>query len=303
VEDAFRWQPHPEIWALLLGVLGLGVYAVRRIGPSACAPGEVVATRSQKAWFAAGLVTLWVSTDWPVHDVSEEYLYFVHMIQHLLLSFVVVPMFLLATPTWLARMVVGSDGGGTYRVLRRLTRVVPATLLFNAVVVFSHWPAVVNQSATNGVLHYGVHVLVVSTAFLMWMGVCGPLPELRFPLGAQMPYLFLQSIIPTVPAGWLTFAEGVVYEAYDKPFRLWNVSLAYDQQMAGMIMKVVGGLFLWSVIGLLFIRFVQASEHGDRARGVPLDRRAPSEAVLTWADVEAELATAPPAPPDRTSSG
>jgi putative membrane protein len=298
VEDAFRWQPHPEIWALVLGVLALGVYAVRRVGPSACAPDEVVATRSQKAWFVAALVTLWVSTDWPMHDVAEEYLYFVHMIQHLLLSFVVVPMFLLATPTWLARMVVGS--GRTYSVVRSLTRVVPATLLFNAVVVFSHWPAVVNQSVTNGLLHYGVHALVVSTAFLMWMGVCGPLPELRFPLGAQMPYLFLQSIIPTVPAGWLTFAEGVVYKSYDHSFRLWGISLPYDQQMAGMIMKVVGGLFLWTVIGLLFIRFVQTSEHGDRARGMRLDRRAPEEAVLTWADVERELATAPPAPPERT---
>ena len=26
-----------------------------------------------------------------------------------------------------------------------------------------------------------------------------------------MLYLFLMSIVPTVPAGWLTFAEGIVY--------------------------------------------------------------------------------------------
>lgn len=295
MEDAFRWQPHPEIWVLVLGIAALGVYAVKRIGPSATLPEEIIATRAQKAWFVAGLVTLWVSVDWPMHDIAEEYLYFVHMIQHLLLSFVVVPMFLLATPTWLARMVIGSGRG--YSVLRRLTRVVPASILFNGVVVFSHWPTVVNQSATNGILHYGVHALVVTTATLMWMGVCGPLPELRFSLGVQMPYLFLQSIIPTVPAGWLTFAEGVVYKAYDEPFRLWGVSIQNDQQMAGMIMKVVGGMFLWTIIGILFIRFVQASEHGDsdRTRGVPLDRRAPDDAVLTWAEVERELATAPPA--------
>jgi hypothetical protein len=63
-----------------------------------------------------------------------------------------------------------------------------------------------------------------------------------------------------------------------------------------MIMKVVGGSYLWILIAILFGRFVQASEHGDRARGVPLDRRAPAEDLLTWADVERELATAPPAP-------
>jgi putative membrane protein len=293
-EDAFRWQPHPEIWVLVAGIAALGVYAVRRIGPAASLPGEVVATRAQKAWFVAALLTLWVAIDWPMHDIAEEYLYFVHMIQHLLLSFVVVPMFLLATPTWLARMVIGT--GRTYSLLRWITRLLPATLLFNAVVAFSHWPQIVNNVVTNGTLHYGVHVLVVGSALVMWMPVCGPLPELRFSLGVQMPYLFLQSIIPTGPAAVLTWAEGVVYRSYDHTFRLWGVSVQNDQQLAGMIMKVVGGTYLWILIAVLFVRFVQASEHSDRARGVPLDRRAPESAVLTWAEVEKELSTAPPAP-------
>jgi putative membrane protein len=294
VEEPFRFQPHPEIWVLIAGIVALAVYAVRRIGPTATHDDEVIATAGQKRWFAAAVLTLWVAIDWPMHDVAEEYLYFVHMIQHLLLSFVVAPMFLLATPTWLARTIVGS--GVPYRVLRRMTRLIPATLLFNAVVVFSHWPAVVNNVVTNGPLHYGVHVLVFFSALIMWMGVCGPLGELRFPLGVQMPYLFLQSIIPTVPAGWLTFADGVVYTSYDRTYRMWGLSVQYDQQLAGMIMKVVGGMYLWTLIAILFVRFAQASEHGDRVRGIQLDRRAPAEDVLTWADVEKQLATAPPAP-------
>ena len=43
----------------------------------------------------------------------------------------------------------------------------------------------------------------------MWMPVCGPFPELRISYGGKMIYLFLQSVVPTVPAGWLTFADGV----------------------------------------------------------------------------------------------
>ncbi len=58
----------------------------------------------------------------------------------------------------------------------------------------------------------------------MWMPVCGPVPELRLSLPGQMIYLFLMSIVPTVPAAWLTFAEGVVYSAYDIPERLWGIS-------------------------------------------------------------------------------
>lgn len=296
-EHPFRYQPHPEIWVLILGIAALWVYAIKKVGPAATHDDEVVVTRGQIGWFVAALVALWLAIDWPMHDIAEEYLYFVHMIQHLLLSFVVPPMLLLATPVWLARMVIGKGLG--YRLLKKMTRLVPATLFFNLVVVFSHWPAVVNNVVNNGPLHYGVHVLVLCSALVMWMPVAGPLPELRFSLGVQMPYLFLQSIIPTVPAGWLTFAEGVVYKSYDHTYRLWGISVVNDQQLAGMTMKVVGGFYLWTLITVLFVRFVHASEHDDRARGVPLDRRAPEEAVLTWADVERELATAPPAPTER----
>ena len=63
-----------------------------------------------------------------------------------------------------------------------------------------------------------------------------------------MLYLFLMSIVPTVPAGWLTFAEGVVYEAYETDDALWGISPVDDQQAAGAVMKVIGGFYLWTVI-------------------------------------------------------
>ncbi|MGD9798486.1 MAG: cytochrome c oxidase assembly protein [Acidimicrobiia bacterium] len=289
--DVWRWQPHPEVWALLLGLIGLYAYAVRRIGPSATLEGEPVVTPAQLRWFVATIVTLWVASDWPVHDIAEEHLYSAHMAQHLLLSLVVPPMALLATPTWLARMVVG-DGRG-YRVVRWLTRLVPATILFNAVVVFSHWPLVVEASVTNPFAHYGVHLLVVTTGLIVWMGVCSPLPELRFSLLVQAAHLFLQSVVPTVPAGILVFAEHVAYESYDRVGRIWGLTALEDQQLAATMMKLLAGTYLWVIIASLFIRFANQSQADDRDRGIALDRRSPE---LTWAQVERELAEAGPAP-------
>ena len=63
----------------------------------------------------------------------------------------------------------------------------------------------------------------------------------------KLVYLFLMSIVPTVPAGWLTFAEGVVYDAYDNDVNLWGMNPTDDQQLAGAIMKVVGGFYLWGI--------------------------------------------------------
>ena len=59
---------------------------------------------------------LWGASDWPVHDISEEYLYSVHMLQHMALSYFLPPLALLATPTWLARTLIGD--GRVYRAVR-----------------------------------------------------------------------------------------------------------------------------------------------------------------------------------------
>ena len=107
-----------------------------------------------------------------------------------------------------------------------------------------------------------------------------------------------------MPAGWLTFADGVVYPSYDVLPRVFGLSVTDDQQVAGMIMKVVGGFYLWTVIATLFIRFATRHMDDDRARGMELDRRAPvttaSGDVLTWEQVERELSAAGPAPASPT---
>ena len=289
-------RPHPEVWALLLGLVALWGYAIRYIGPSATLPGEAIVTRSQILWGTGALVSLWLASDWPVHDIGEQYLYSVHMFQHIVFQFVVAPMALLAMPTWLARMLIGN--GRAYRVIRAMSRIVPATLLFNTVVIFSHWPWIVNRVVEHAPLHYGVHVLVLASALVMWLPVCGPLPELRFHLPVQAGHLLLQTVVPTVPAGWLTMADGVVYKSYRHTGRIWGMTTVEDQQIAGMLMKVGEAAVLWVLIAVLFLRWALVTQADDRERGITLDRRAPEADRLTWEQVERELQAAGPAPPE-----
>ncbi|CAN5838046.1 hypothetical protein BH24ACT3_BH24ACT3_02120 [soil metagenome] len=285
---------HPEVWLLVAGVVALGFYVTRVLGPNAVPAGEPIVTRRQKGFFAAGVLVLWLASDWPVHDVGERYLYSVHMAQHLVLTLVMPALFLLATPTWLARLVIGR--GRAYRWVRRLTRPVVAGLVFNAAVVLSHWPLLVDASVQNGALHYALHTLVVTTAFAMWAAVCGPLPELRISLPGQMGYLFLMSVIPTVPGAWLTFANGAVYSAYDIPARMWGLSVTHDQQLAGMIMKVVGGTYLWVLITYLFFTWAgRHTEAGAAGRHVS-EREVLMGGALTWEEVEREFAASAPPP-------
>ena len=252
----WAFHAHPEVWVLIGGLAACYVYAVRSIGPRAVPVGTRPVTRRQWAWFVCGLLLLWAASDWPVHDVGEGYLYSLHMLQHMALSYFVPPMLLLATPEWLARLVVGD--GRAYRVVGWLTKPVVAGVAFNATVMITHIPGLVNSAVApgraNGLLHYGLHFSLMLTALLMWMPVCGPLPERRISVGGKMIYLFAQSVVPTIPAGWLTFAEGAVYKAYDVTPRVWGLSVTEDQQLAGVIMKVGGSLFLWTLTTVLFFR-------------------------------------------------
>ena len=292
---AFQW--HPEVWVLVSFLTAAYVYMVRVIGPNAVPKGQPVVSRANVITFVMAMLVLWVASDWPLHDISEEYLYSAHMIQHMMLSYFLPPLALMATPTWLARILLGN--GGLYRGVKWFTMPVIAGVLFNVVVMIVHIPLVVNESVANGPLHYGIHVLVVTASMLMWMPVCGPVPEFRIGVAGTMIYLFLQSVVPTVPAAWLTFADDVVYQAYDKPLRLWGISAVDDQQLAGAVMKTAGGLFLWAiVIYLFFTKFAaRHDESYDFKRGgkMPSAEIVGNEQIpLTTEDIEREFAKSVP---------
>ena len=296
---AFQW--HPEVWLLVGFLTAAYVYMVRVIGPKAVGPGQPVVTRTNIVTFVGAMLLLWASSDWPLHDISEEYLYSAHMVQHMSLSYFVPPLALMATPTWLARVLLGD--GGLYRTVKWFAHPVVAGVLFNASVMILHIPMLVNESVQNGPLHYLLHVMVVSTSLLMWMPVCGPVPEFRIGVAGAMIYLFLQSVVPTVPAAWLTFAEGVVYQAYDTPVRLGGISVVDDQQLAGAIMKTAGGLYLWAII--IFLFFTKFAARHDESYDFKRHGRMPAaeitgndELPLTTADVERAFAESV-APPER----
>ncbi len=293
--DAWRWQPHPEVWLLVVGVIGLSLYVTRVIGPKVVPAGQPVLSTRQRVCLVAGIATLWLASDWPVHDIGEEYLFSLHMTQHLLLTYVMPMLFLLATPPWLARLVV-PDGSASYRWLRRFSHPLVAGLLFNGMVVFTHWPALVNEVVVNGPLHYAVHVLVVATAVLMWMPVFGPFEEWRISSPAACGYLFAMSLLPTVPASWLIFAEGSVYDAYDTTFRLWGVSVTSDQQSAGVIMKLVGGSYLWALIATIFFRWAYGQQSEDPARAERVRTPRFDEDLLTYDSVQAAFDASGQAP-------
>jgi putative membrane protein len=173
-------------------------------------------------------------------------------------------------------------------------------VIFNLAIMVIHIPTLVNAAVTNGPLHYSLHLLLVLTSLLMWMPVVGPLPEVRIGPGAKILYLFAQSFVPTVPAAWLIFADGVVYTAYDHGPRVFGLSVTDDQQIAGVIMKIGGSIYLWTLCTVLFFnRFMRNWEQENafgRRRMPDVEIVGHDEEPLTFDQVEEEFERVPPAP-------
>jgi putative membrane protein len=280
--DPWRFQVHPEVWLLVASLIAAYVYLVRVVGPRVVRPGEPVVTKRQRWCFVATMLLLLVASDWPMHDIAEEYLYSAHMLQHMILTYFMPPLALLATPTWLMRLLIGN--GRAYAVLRWLTKPVVAGFAFNIIIMVSHIPGVVNASTGTPVLHYSIHFGLVMLSLLMWMPLVGPLPELQLGPGGKMVYLFAQSVVPTVPAGWLTFAEKAVYKHYDHPVRVFGSSVVNDQQIAGVIMKIGGSVFLWAVIIFFFFKRFTAGFDKDNDNSYVRPTDAPTPTLADVAD-------------------
>lgn len=244
------WHVHPDVWLLFGSIVAAYLIAARR---HLDATGEHTPRRT-KVLFLSGMGVLWLGADWPVHDLAEGYLYLMHMTQHLLFTLVAAPLLIAGMPAWMLRALLAPPP--VRRVFRFFTRPLVALIVFNGVLLFTHWPEVVDASVGSEPIHLALHVLIVASALVMWWPVMSPLPEMPSlsPPG-QMIYLFLQSLAPTIPASFLTFGHTTLYPVYASFPRIWGMSALTDQLIAGLIMKLVGGMLLWVVIAVIFFRW------------------------------------------------
>ena len=244
------WHVHPDVWLLFGSIIAAYLIAGRR---HERATGEATEPRKRRL-FLLGMGVLWLGADWPIHDLAERYLYSMHMTQHLLFTLVAAPILIAGMPVWLLRELLAPTP--IRRIFRFMTRPLVALIFFNAVLLFTHWPDVVAASVGSELVHLGLHVLIVTSALVMWWPVMSPLPEMpSLPPPGQMLYLFLQSLAPTIPASFLTFGHKPLYPVYATFPRIWGIDALTDQLIAGLIMKLLGGLLLWGVIAVIFFRW------------------------------------------------
>ena len=265
---------HPDV-VVVVALVALGYWlALTRLGPRLAPEGTRPFTRRHVVLLGAGVATLLVFSEWPVHDLAEGYLYSVHMVQHSAYTLLMPPLFILGTPAWLWRWLLRPVMGP----FRALTRPWAALLLFSVVTAVTHLPAFVTAAVRSGPAHFGQHLVLVMTAVLVWWPLLGPLPEaprLTAPVH-RMLYIFGQSLVPSMVGSALIWSTAVPYRVYEEFPPVWGIDDLVDQQWAGVIMEVIEGLVL---VGLMVVVFLPMVRRELRSPSTSMDRlgRTPDE--------------------------
>jgi putative membrane protein len=256
----WRWSIHPST---AIGIAALGasyIWAARRLRQEP--------TMAQKICFFSGLLVMFASLNGPVHDLSDDYLFSAHMVQHLLLTLAMPPLLLAGVPGWMLRPFLTRRGVAP--VARFLTRAPIAFVVFNLVIAVWHLPPFYNAAMANHNLHILEHLMFMAAAVLMWWPLLSQLPEFpRLAYPGQMLYSFLMSIPMSIVAIYIAMSDHVLYPAYSAAPRILPISPLEDQLLGALIMWIPGGIIFYIIMTVVFFKWNARGE--DSTAGAQVD--------------------------------
>ncbi len=219
--------------------------------------------------FLSGSVLLLLTLNGPLHDLSDGYLFSAHMVQHLILTLLIPPLWLMGLPEWLVRAAIRRPG--VYALARTLTHPGLTFVVYNAVFIGWHVPVVYEAALEHHGLHILQHIMFIASAVMLWWPAVDPSPELsRMGPPMRLFYLFAVGIPMSVVAALITLSSDVLYPWYAVQPRVLGLSPLDDQQLGGLIMWVPGGLSWWVAISIIYLRWAQREERDEELARRPL---------------------------------
>ncbi|MCP8937442.1 cytochrome c oxidase assembly protein [Alsobacter sp. SYSU M60028] len=266
----------PETIGAFPALVGLsfmiaGLYATgwaRRRRAAGTAPGH----RTQAAAFASGLAVLLAALA-PAADEMADTLFSAHMAQHLALVLIAAPLLAFGRAGLLAGMGLGRAprriaGRLGFERVRRTCHGMPGALLawfaFCGVFAFWHLPGPYGWSLRSFPLHVLEHASLLASAYAFW-AVALARPSAALGHGARLAYVGTAAVVSSFPGALMILAPRPFYAAHAQGG--WGLTGAEDQQLAGLVMWIPGGLvYLGAMCWILLAWFAEAERRARLAR-------------------------------------
>jgi len=229
--------------------------------------------------FYAALATIVAALDSPIDDLVDR-LFWVHMVQHVMLMMVAAPLLVLAAP-WLpiwkglplgARKALGSwyvrspGWRGVRRAARWLAAPLVAWILFDVDLWAWHVPALYELTLRHQAVHELEHVSFLLLGVVFWIQVLDS-PPLRARLGPSPGVLY---VVAAATAAWalavvLALAPSPLYPAYTElASRPGGLSALADQHLAAGIMWGPGSVPYAVFVFVALYRWLAAEDETGR---------------------------------------
>jgi cytochrome c oxidase assembly factor CtaG len=262
------WEEDPFVLLSLL-IFGL-FYFIGKLKLEGRSKRRVV-ENSSIITFGGGLLALTLALLSPISVYAED-LFFMHMLQHILLVMVAAPLLLLANPMktliWAFPKVIRKFMGrrlksqGLIRKMLALS-VMPlfAWFIFAVCIWLWHSPSAYNAALENEAVHVLEHMTIFIASVILWWSVIGPAPVRTYlPYPLRCLYILAALVQNTILGAMLTFAEAPLYSYYGNAPAHWGITTDYDQQLGGIIMWIPGGMMYLAALIILFFIWIRRED-------------------------------------------
>ncbi len=196
--------------------------------------------------FLAGIFTIFLALASPIHELGEH-LFTVHMIEHELIMAVAAPLLVQARPGGLMLWAWPDRGrkaiaplfaeGALRRGWRWLTSPIIATIFHGLAIWIWHAPALFDATVDSLALHRLQHVSFLATGVFFWWAMIW-----RAGQGNAAWHLFVTMMHTSILGALIALSPRVLFVAQTRFAPEWGMTALEDQQLAGLLMWVPGGI-------------------------------------------------------------
>ncbi|SET29757.1 putative membrane protein [Oceanobacillus limi] len=275
------WSPY-----FLLFVLSLGIAYFLVTGPLRHKFGVIEKPSvKQQAIFYTGLLLLYLVKGSPI-DLLTHIMLTAHMMQMAVYLIIFPILMIKGIPAWIWEKVIKLPI--IYPLMRFLTKPLIAILLFNALFSIYHIPAVFNFSKTSLVAHTSISIILLIAAFIVFFPMISPVKELdKLKPLLKIFYIFGNSVLITPACVLIIFSNVPLFEAYSAsgawlqalalcvpgdvlngltftlsgPEMFSPMSTLEDQQLGGIIMKIIQEIAYGTLLAQIFYGWFNAESH------------------------------------------
>lgn len=238
--------------------------------------------KEEAIYFVLAMVTIYMIKGSPI-DLMAHIMFTMHMVQMAILL-LLVPIFLIkGIPWWVWKVAI--EAPVVKSLFKVFTLPVVAVFVFIGLFSFYHLPAVLDYIKLNETLHGTYTFVLFVSATLMYWPLIQKMPNSPHmkPLH-KLAYIIANAVLITPACALIIFAPTAMYETYTNgdawlkamelcvpvstlsslslsgPELFTNMTPVADQQLGGVLMKILQELIFGVLLGSIFINWYRSEQ-------------------------------------------